>query len=117
LEQGKAVDVISAQIEKRQQEKADLEILLARERIQAPLLKYEQIKFFLERFINGDVNDQNYRQSLVDTFISRIELFDDGMEIIYNAHDGQNNVPLTTKEPANTGSPKGSPKGRLVEQL
>ena len=47
LEQGKAVDVISAQIEKRQQEKADLEILRARERIQAPMLKYEQIKYFL----------------------------------------------------------------------
>ena len=107
LEQGKAADVISAQIEKRQQEKANLETQFAKERIQAPLLKYEQIKFFFERFINGDINVHNYRQSIVDTFISRIELYNDGMEIIYNAHDGYVNIPL--------GEPQGSPKGRLVD--
>jgi len=43
LEAGKVVDVISAQIEKRQLEKADLEAQLAKEKIQTPLLKYDQI--------------------------------------------------------------------------
>ena len=57
----------------------------------------------------ADLFRQPIAQSLVDTFISRIELFNDGMEILYNAHDGQNNVPL--------GEPQGSPKGRLVEHL
>ena len=92
-----------------------MEVLLARERIQAPMLKYEQIKYFLERFTNGDVNDQNYRQSLVDTFINRIELFNEGMEIIYNAHDGQNNVPLGEQRAGIASSLEGSPKGRMVE--
>ena len=41
LEIGKAADVISAQIEKRQLEKADLEAQLAKEKMQAPLLKHE----------------------------------------------------------------------------
>ena len=39
LEAGKGINVISAQIEKRQQEKADLKIQLAKEKIQTPLLK------------------------------------------------------------------------------
>ena len=67
-------------------------------------MKYEQIKFFFERFTNGDPSDTSYRRALVDVFINRIELSDDYLIIYYNANDGQKiNVPL--------GEPKGSPKG------
>jgi len=108
LEAGRVADIIYAQIEKRQMEKVDLEAQLARERIQTPILKYEQIKFFLERFTDGDINDVAYRQALVDTFINRIYVFDDEMTIYYNAHETQQkNVPF--------GEHKGSPKGRMVE--
>jgi len=106
LEQGKAVDVISAQIEKRQQEKAELEVLLAREKIQAPMLKYEQIVFFLERFSDGDVDKQVYRQSVVDTFINGIEVYEDYLAIYYNACERYVTIPL--------GELKGSSKGQMV---
>ncbi len=99
LETGKAADIISAQIEKRQSEKADLEAQLAMEKIQRPALKYEQVKFFFERFTKGDLNDIHYRQSLVDVFIGRIELFNDHMIIYYNSHDGQKtNIPVDEPE-------------------
>ena len=88
LEEGKAADIISAQIEKRQNEKSDLEAQLAIEKIQRPSLKYEQVKFFFERFTKGDASDINFRRALVDIFIARIELYDDHMIIYYNAHDG-----------------------------
>ena len=110
LEAGRVVDVIYAQIEKRQQEKADLETQLAKEKIQTPLLKYEQIRFFFERFIKGDVNDINYRRALVDIFISRIYLYDNKITIFYNAHEGQINVPIDELK-INSGSPM----GHLVE--
>ena len=89
LEEGKAADIISAQIEKRQNEKVDLETQLVMEKIQRPTLKYEQMKFFFERFTKGDTNDINYRKALVDVLIARIELSDDHMTIYYNASDGQ----------------------------
>ena len=99
LETGKAADIISAQIEKRQQEKADLEAQLAMEKIQRPVLKYEQLKYFFERFAKGDPDDIRYRQALVDIFIGRIELYDDHMIIYYNAHDGQKtSVPVDELE-------------------
>ena len=107
LEAGKVVDVISTQIEKRQLEKADLEAQLAKERIQAPLLKYDQLKFFFERFAKGDPDDINYRKMLVDIFINRIYLYDDLLQIYCNAYEGQINIPLD--EPV-----KGSSKGRVV---
>ena len=72
LEVGKAAEIISAQIEKRQQEKADLNTQLAVEKMQSPLLKYEQIRFFFERFTKGDLDDINYRLALVDIFIGKI---------------------------------------------
>ena len=107
LETGKAADVISAQIEKRQLEKVDLETQLAKEKIQSPILKYEQIKFFFEKFAKGDANDINYRRALVDIFINKIYLFDDHIKIYCNAQEGQIKMPLDEPE-------KGSSKGNLV---
>jgi hypothetical protein len=53
LELGKAVDIISAQIEKRQLEKQNLEAELAREKILKPKLKFEQVKFFLKDLLKA----------------------------------------------------------------
>ena len=108
LEEGKAADVISAQIEKRQTEKAELETQLAKEKIQRPQLEYGNVKFFFERFAKGDPNDINYRRSLVDVFISRIELSDNRLRIRLNVQEGQKiNVPID--------EPKGSSMGQMVE--
>jgi hypothetical protein len=110
IEAGKAVDVISAQIEKRQAEKVELEAQLAKEKIQTPLLKYEQIRFFFERFTKGDADDINYRRALVDIFINKIYLYDNHIKIYYNAQEGQINVPINELELSS-----GSPMGHLVE--
>jgi len=57
IETGKAVDVLSAQIEVRQTEKADLEAQLAQEKMMQPILTYDEVKFFFDKFKGGDVND------------------------------------------------------------
>ncbi|MCL2226085.1 MAG: recombinase family protein [Oscillospiraceae bacterium] len=108
LEAGRVMDVIYDQIEKRQSEKANLEAQLAKEKIQAPLLKYGQIKYFFEQFAKGDISDLEHRQAFVDTFVNKIFLFDDHMTIYYNAHNSQKiNIP--------TGELRSSPMGILVE--
>ena len=68
LESGKAADIISAQIEKRQTEKQNLEAQIAREKILRPNLQFDQIRFFFEKFIKGDVNDTKFRQALIYNF-------------------------------------------------
>ena len=108
MEAGKAADVISAQIEKRQNERAELEVLLARERIQRPQLEYRNVKFFFERFAKGDPNNIEYRRSLVDVFIGRIEIGDNRLRVHCNAREGQKiDIPI--------GEPESSPMGRLAE--
>ena len=110
LEAGKAAEIISTQIEKRQAEKADLEIQLAKERLQRPQLEYNNVKFFFERFAKGDPNNIDYRRSLVDVFIGSITLANNNMEIFLNVQEGQKmSIPL--------GEHKSSPKGRLVETI
>ena len=58
------------------------------EKIYWPLLKYEDMRFFFERFAKGDPSDINDRQALVDIFIRRIESFDDHMIVYFIASDG-----------------------------
>jgi len=81
LESGKAVDIISAQIEKIQKEKQNLEAQIAREKILKPKLQFDQVRFFFEKFIKGDVNDIKFRQALIDTFVSKIWLYQDKINI------------------------------------
>ena len=99
LEAGKAVDIISAQIEKRQIEKQNLEAKLAKEKILNPKLEFAQVKFFFDRFKNGNVNDMKFCQYMVDTFINRVFLFKEKLLILCNACDRAISIPLDFSHP------------------
>ena len=109
LEAGKAVDIISAQIEKRQLEKQNLEAELAKEKILNPKLEFEQVKFFFERFRKGDINNIKFRRALIDTFINKIYVFEDKLHIFCNAQESKIEVPISDS--------KCSPMERVVERL
>lgn len=67
-------------------------------------ISFEQVKFFFEKFKDGDVNDLTYRSALVDIFVSKIYLFDDKVLIICNADEnGKIECPLSEL----SGSPRG----------
>ena len=67
--------------------------------MQAPMLTYDQIKFFIERFTHGNFEDPHFRRTLTDTFINKIELFDNHVIISYNAYEN-NKVNLPLEEPS-----------------
>ena len=94
LADGRVTDIIYAEIEKKQAEKKDLEEQLILEQVQHPQITVEQVKFFMERFKDGDIDDMKYRQALIDTFVDRIYLYDDKMTILYNAQDSHSDVTL-----------------------
>lgn len=52
------------------------------------------MRFFLNQFRKGDVNDLKYRQALVDTFVNRIYLYDDKMTVLYNTQDSHSDVTI-----------------------
>lgn len=94
LEAGRAVDVISAQIEKRQEEKNKLEVKIALYSNSSPKLDINKVRFFLAQFIKGDINNIEYRLSLIETFIDKIYLYDDKMTILYKLTDSHFDVPI-----------------------
>ena len=72
-------------------EKAAIEKGIAREIIQEPNLERDQIIFFLERFRNGDIQDETYRIFLIDTFLQAVYVYDDRLVITLN-YSGENNT-------------------------
>ena len=100
-----------AQIKKRQIEKQNLEAELAKEKILNPKLEFAQVKFFFDRFKNGNMNDMKFCQYMVDTFINRVFLFKEKLLILCNACDRAINIPLDFSHP------EGSYWVNLVERL
>jgi hypothetical protein len=72
------------------------------------------VRFFLEKFRNGDADDTAFRSALIDTFVNSVYLYDGDnkdngrVEIVCNANNRNINRPLD--RPA-----VGSPKGQLMD--
>lgn len=64
---------------------------IAKEVIKKPELERDQIVWFLERFRDGDTNDEAFRAFLVDTFLNSVYLYDDEKMILILNYSGKNN--------------------------
>ena len=74
-----------------------------------PILTVDEVKFFFEKFKNGDANDITFRMALVDTFINKVYVFegeDSRLEIYCNAVKQKIICPL--------GKLIRSPKGQMA---
>jgi hypothetical protein len=106
LESGQVIDVIAEQIKVRQQEKQQLEKAIAEESSKHHVLTIQEVRFFLHKLKDGDINDIKYRKTLINVLVNRIYLYDDKMTILYNTQDGQSSFPIGQNS---------LPKGQLVE--
>ena len=75
----------------------DLNLQIAKEKIELLPITKDEIRFFLYEMKKGNVNDVKYRKLLINTFIDRVYLYDDNITIIYNIKD---NKGTTVKLPA-----------------
>ncbi len=87
LERGQAVDMITERIEKRKQEKNELQGQLAIEMGRQVTFTAPQIKAFLYSLKRGNVNDENNRRGMVNIFLRAVYLYDDRMTLILNGGD------------------------------
>ncbi len=106
LESGQAVDIIADRIAQKKKEHEKLSLQLLVETSQHPTPSVKEIRFFLNQFRKGDINDPKYRQGLVDMLVNKIYLYDNKMTVLCNTQDGHFDVDL--KEVS-------SLKGQLVE--
>ena len=94
LESGQIVDVIAERISQKKREHNELEQQILVETSSHPTPTVNEVRFFLNQFRKGDVNDLKYRQALVDTFVNRIYLYDDKMTVLYNTQDSHSDVTI-----------------------
>ena len=72
-----------------EQEKENLEISIAKERIEKPVISKEHIKFWISKFSNTDLDNVKQKQKLIDAFLNSIYVYEDKMLIILNYKDGE----------------------------
>ena len=87
LEYGQSVEMITERIQKRQEEKKQLEAQLSLELSKLLILTETQITGFLYKLKAGNVDNLRIRRSLINIFINRIYLYDDKVRIVLNGCD------------------------------
>jgi len=106
-------------------ERASIEKAIARELIAEPKIERDHIIFFLERFRNGDIEDEGYRIRLIDTFLNSVYLYDDDKLVLVLNYSGERcKVTLSLVEKAIGGdgstcssfAPSSAPEGAILNQ-
>ena len=94
LESGQIVEVLAERITQKKKEHQELEQMILVEESTHIVPTVDEVRFFLNQFRKGSINDAKYRQALVDTFINRIYLYDDKMTVLYNTQDSHLEVTI-----------------------
>lgn len=82
-------------LDELEEQKSQLEISILQEEMQKPLLTREQIAFYIYRYRQYDVTNQEQRQRLIDTFVNAVYLYEDKCVLTFNYKDG---TKVITKE-------------------
>jgi DNA invertase Pin-like site-specific DNA recombinase len=98
IEEGLANASVKQRLDELESKKADLEIAIAKEKIEKTTLTKEQIVFWISKFKDGDIDDHEYRKTLVDIFVNAVFLYDDKLVITFNWKDSSKTVTMTELE-------------------
>ena len=88
LATGQVVDIIADRITHEEKEHDEHSLQLLLEISQHPVPSMEGIRFFLNQFRKGDINDPKYRHGLVEMLVNKIYLYDEKMTVLRNTQDG-----------------------------
>ena len=79
-----------------EQEKENLEINIAKESIEKPVISKEDIKLWISKYAIMNLEDNRDRQMFISTFLNSVYLYEDKMVILLNYKDGE--IALTFDE-------------------
>ena len=84
LEKGQSVDTIMERINKRQEEKAELEAQLAIEAKKERVISAQEVTHFLSVLQKSNFNDPLNRRAVINIFLNKIYLYDDKFRLVLN---------------------------------
>lgn len=86
----KIIPRLQERFEKLSAQKSDVDIDIAKLKILSKKsFTVDQYKTWLKNFSNGDPANQEFRQSIIDTFVNSVYVFDDKIVIYYNIKGGK----------------------------
>lgn len=103
IQQGIITTSTKQRLDDLEAKKVDLEISIAKEKIQKPMITHEQIVFWISRFKDGNIDDPKYRRDIIDVFVNSVYLYDDRLVLMYNYKDGAKTVSLSQIECSDLG--------------
>lgn len=93
-------------LEALEAQKKELEIRITEEKLAKPKLSPDFVRFWLTRFRKLDPHIKNHRETLINTFVNAIYLYDEKVLITFNYKDGLKTISLG--DVAASAAPEGS---------
>ncbi|SCJ82271.1 Transposase and inactivated derivatives [Anaerotruncus sp. 2789STDY5834896] len=112
IRQGVASQTLMNCLNDIEKEKCDIENSIAKERIKTPSYSEDEYKMALTNYRKININTQEGKRKIIDTFINAIYVFDDHLKIIYNGKNKEECVSLEALEGSNLVS-SGAPYEKL----
>ncbi len=80
--------------------KADLTTRIEMEKLEKPKISEKEMTFFLHRFRKLNPNIEAHRQTLIDTFVNAVYVYDDKLLLTFNFKDGTKTISFADVETA-----------------
>ena len=106
IQAGVLTNSTKLRLEKLEAQQKELEVRIAEEKIARPRLSENQVRFWLTRFRKLDPNVKSHRETLINTFVNAVYLYDEKVLITFNYKDGTKTI--TFDEIAAKDAPEGN---------
>ena len=106
IQAGVLTNSTKSRLEKLEAQQKELEARIAEEKIARPRLSENQVRFWLIRFRKLDPNVKSHRETLINTFVNAVYLYDEKVLITFNYKDGTKTI--TFDEIAAKDAPEGN---------
>lgn len=87
IEMGIITETTKERMDELESRKEALQLEIAREEIKKPTLTEDQVKYWLMKFKDGDIQSMEFKLKVINTFINTVYLYNDYADIVYNFCD------------------------------
>ena len=106
IQAGVLTSSTKGRLEKLEAQQKELEIRIAEEKLAKPKVSADFVKFWLTNFRKLDPNVKSHRETLINTFVNVVYLYDEKVLITFNYKDGTKTI--TFDEIAAKDAPEGN---------
>ena len=111
IQAGVLTNSTKSRLEKLEAQQKELEVRIAEEKIARPRLSENQVRFWLTRFRKLDPNVKSHRETLINTFVNAVYLYDEKVLITFNYKDGTKTIAFDEITAQNAPEGNGSDLG------